>query len=435
MAVYCMIVNHCASSNSQYILCTYIQVHDLAGLLNNYKKMSRFFNETDQTTLLPVKATQLINTDKADVAEKVALSAQGRRTTAKKRALSTLTDVEELIGALVSTEANDGYVPLLPHTGVSLYYRVGTSATHLSMLTESAVLGTVSSAATPETWRRFIGQQLVLLTELMTFIVPAFFADNATMISPLGKRKARGTVRSDLTLHSKLFVPTKAKVDTGKVRSMALQYAREARVCDVHCSSVSKDLLTHIAGLTLPASHDEKTVLMLKDSKLTPTGSLLSSCSDSIMQVQCAAKLGRLSSICSLLVTMTSSEMELYRVHSSSASDIDTPSVSIAQLHGAVQLTAAAAPPAVADFVKAALERGDTLLPYYGLPRLARCMFKPNEEVAASTLNCVNARFRALLNGFRVLHFPSTEPLYQVLDALHKPYQVRLLAEVAGFCR
>jgi hypothetical protein len=151
--------------------------------------------------------------------------------------------------------------------------------------------------------------------------------------------------------------------------------------------------------------------------------------------VQCAAKLGRLPSICSLLVTMTSSEMELYRVHSSSASDIDTPSVSIAQLHGAVQLTAAAAPPAVADFVKAALERGDTLLPYYGLPRLARCMFKPNEEVAASTLNCVNARFRALLNGFRVLHFPSTEPLYQVLDALHKPYQVRLLAEVAGFCR
>ena len=201
------------------------------------QKMSRYCNETDQTTLLPVKATQLVNTDKADVAEKVALSAQGRRTAVRKRALSTLTDVEELIGALVSTEANDGYVPLLPHTGVSLYYRVGTSTTHLRMLKESAVLGTVSIAATPETWRRFVGQQLMLLTELITHCVPAFFADNAAIISPLGKRKARGTVRSDLTLHSKLFVTTKAKVDTEKVRSMALQYARVARVCDVDYSS------------------------------------------------------------------------------------------------------------------------------------------------------------------------------------------------------
>ena len=169
--------------------------------------MSPFLNETDQTTLLPVKATQLINSDKADVAEKVALSAQGKRTTAKRRALSTLTDLEELIGTLVSTEPADGYDPLLPHIEVSLYYRVGTSTAHLSMLKESAVLGTATTDATPETWRRFLGQQSILLTELMTFVVPAFFADNA-IVSPLGKRKVRGTVRSDLTLHSKLLVPS-----------------------------------------------------------------------------------------------------------------------------------------------------------------------------------------------------------------------------------
>ena len=215
----------------------------------------------------------------------------------------------------------------------------------------------------------------MLLTELMTFCIPAHFEDNAALISPLGKRKARGTVRSDLTLHSKQFVPSKARTDTDKVRSMALQYARLARVCDVDYSNVCTALFTQVAGIILPAPHDEKTVLMFNHSKLTPTGSLLNFCTDLIMQVQCAAKLGRLPSVCSLLVSTTASELELFRLHSSSMLDIDTPSVSIAQLYSGVQLSAAVAPPPVVDFVKAAFARGDTLLPYYGLPRLARKMF------------------------------------------------------------
>jgi hypothetical protein len=390
--------------------------------------MSCFQNETANTTLLPSKTLQYANIGKADKAEKVAVSAQGKRTTVKKRGLSTLTDIEELIGALVSTKAVDGYMLLLPHTIASLYYRVGTSATHLQMLSESVVIGaTTDTAATvsPEVWRRFLGQQLMLLVELMTFCVPAFFADNAATVSPLGKRKARGTVRSDLTLHTKLFVPSRAKTDTATVRSMALQYARLARICDIQYSSSNTDLFSADAGITFPAEHDEKTVLMLRESKLTPTGSLLSFCTDVIMQVQCAAKLGRLPSICSLLVSTTASEMERFKLHSNCSIDPDTPSVSIAQLLSGVQLSTGAAS-AVSDFVKAASEAKDTLLPYYGMPRLARCMFKPEEEVAASTLNGVNARFRALLNGFRVLHFPATEPLYQVLDGLHKPYQVRI---------
>jgi hypothetical protein len=39
-------------------------------------------------------------------------------------------------------------------------------------------------------------------------------------------------------------------------------------------------------------------------------------------------------------------------------------------------------------------------------------------------MNGVTSRFRALFNGFRAQRFPATEPLYQVLDGLHKPYQV-----------
>jgi hypothetical protein len=386
---------------------------------------SRFLNETNQTTLLPDKAIQLVSTSRADAAEQVALKAQGKRTTAKRRGLSTLSDIEEIIGALVQTEGTDGSFPLLPHTEATLHFCIGTSATHISMLQESQILGTAAADASPETWRRFLGAQLMLLCELITFCVPAHFADNAAVINPLGKRKARGTVRSDLTLHSKLFVPSRAKADTAAVRSIALQYARLARVCDVDYSSESTDLFTQATGIMLPVPHDEKTVMMLKDPTLTPTGTLLSFCTDVIMQVQCAAKLGRLPSVCSLLVPVVAVEMELFRLHSSCPTEIDTPSVSLSQLYSAVQLTAATAPPAVVDLVKIAFERGDTLLPYYGLPRLARCMFKPNEEVAASTLNSVNARFRALFNGFRVLKFPSTEPLYQVLDGLHRPYQVR----------
>jgi hypothetical protein len=206
--------------------------------------MSRFLNETNQTTLLPDKAIQLANTEKADAAEKEALNAQGKRTTAKRRGLSTLTDLEELIGALVKFEASEGHSPLLPHTEAALHYRVGTSALHLRMLEESAVLGTAATDSTPEKWRRFLGQQMVLLTELITFCVPAHFADNGAVINPLGKRKARGTVRSDLTLHSKLFVASKAKVDTAAVRSMALQYARLTRVCDVDPLSQSTELFT-----------------------------------------------------------------------------------------------------------------------------------------------------------------------------------------------
>jgi hypothetical protein len=364
--------------------------------------MSCFVNETKQTTLLPAEGLSNINLAKARQAEKVANS-------------------------LVCATPDNGYLPLLPHTDVALYYKVGTSKRHVDMYNESAVVlaDPAGPTATNEQWRRFIGQQLTLLAELMTFCVPAHFANNMVTINPLGKRKARGAVRSDLSLHKQSFVTTRAKADTTAVRRWALQYAREARVCDVQYNVRDTALFTHAAGLALPLEHDEKTVLMLKEPTLTPTGSLLSLCTDVIMQVQCAAVLGRLPSVCSLLVSTTQSEMDRFKAaYSGTASDEGTPCVSIAQLWSGAQLSAANAPPAVFQFVRAASDSGDTLLPYYGVYRLARCLFKPNEKITASTMNGVTSRFRTLLNGFRVQHLPATEPLYQVLDGLHKPYQV-----------
>jgi hypothetical protein len=389
--------------------------------------MSCFVNQTQQTTQLPAKGLRNINLKKARQAEEVAKLAQGKRSSAARSGPCTLTEVEELIGNLVGATPGNGYLPLLPHTDVSLYYKVGASKRHVDMYNKSAVMATdpADPAAVNEQWRRFIGQQLILLVELMTFCVPAFFTDNAATINPLGKRKARGAVRSDLSLNKQSFVPTRAKADTAAVRSFALQYARNARVCDVQYNVIDTALLGHTAGLVLPREHDEKTVLMLKEPTLTPTGSLLSFCTDVIMQVQCAAVLGRLPSVCSLLVSATKTEMDRFKAaHNGTAVDEDTPCVSIAQLWSGARLSAANAPPAVLQFVRAAAESGDTLLPYYGVYRLARCLFKPNEEITASTMNGVTSRFRTLLNGLRVLHLPHTEPLYQVLDGLHKPYQV-----------
>jgi hypothetical protein len=133
--------------------------------------------------------------------------------------------------------------------------------------------------------------------------------------------------------------------------------------------------------------------------------------------------------VCSLLVNTSQTEMDRFRAaHPVTAIDEDTPYVSVAQLWSGAQLSADKAPPAVVQFVKVAAASGDTLLPYYGLYRLARCLFKPNEEITVSTMNGVTSRFRTLFNGFRAQCFPATEPLYQVLDGLHRPFQVYKLA-------
>ena len=109
---------------------------------------------------------------------------------------------------------------LLQHTNIALYYKVGTSTTHINMFTESAALGVTQSTTTvSEQWRRFVGRQLVLLVELMIYCIPSFFVDNAATINPLGKRKARGAVRTDLSLNKQSFVATRARAGTAAVRT------------------------------------------------------------------------------------------------------------------------------------------------------------------------------------------------------------------------
>jgi hypothetical protein len=111
------------------------------------------------------------------------------------------------------------------------------------------------------------------------FLHTSLFVDNGAIANPLGKRKARGAMRSELSMNKQSFVPTRAKADTTEVRGWALQYARaQPRVCDVQYSSADTSLFVQHAGLVLPLEHDEKTVLMLKEPTLTPTGSLLSCC-------------------------------------------------------------------------------------------------------------------------------------------------------------
>eukprot|EP00953_Heterococcus_sp_UTEX-ZZ885_P009889 5792-Heterococcus_DN1.PRE.1 len=136
--------------------------------------MSCFVNEAKQTTLLPAKGLRNINLKKARQAEEVATSAQGKRSSAGRSGPCTLTEVEELIGSLVCATPGNGCLPLLPHTDVALYYKVGTSKRHVDMYNESAVIlaDPDGPAATNEQWRRFIGQQLTLLAELMTILCP-----------------------------------------------------------------------------------------------------------------------------------------------------------------------------------------------------------------------------------------------------------------------
>jgi hypothetical protein len=60
-------------------------------------------------------------------------------------------------------------------------------------------------------WRRFVGQQLMLLTELMILVVPAFFADSSAIFNPSVKRKRMGATRNELHLHAAHFVNHRLK--------------------------------------------------------------------------------------------------------------------------------------------------------------------------------------------------------------------------------
>jgi hypothetical protein len=189
----------------------------------------------------------------------------GRRN--KKR--SSLTRCSrELIHSLVFTTLGNGYALLLPHTTAALYFKAGHNQRLVSMFNNSVVMGSTSTMASEEIWRRYIGQQLMLLTELMVFCVPNYYADHS-VYPRLGKGKGRG--RSAMDRH-KHFVNVQAHVDTAAARSMALQCARLARACDVHYDVEDTEVVVAVSGLRLPEQRDEMASFMLRNTSLTPKG-------------------------------------------------------------------------------------------------------------------------------------------------------------------
>eukprot|EP00953_Heterococcus_sp_UTEX-ZZ885_P042055 21408-Heterococcus_DN1.PRE.4 len=214
----------------------------------------RFCNETKRTTLLPSADIRNENTTRADEAEKIVLSARGKSPP-----------------VLAS-------VPI--HSQKWKRSSMTFTAKHIAMLNESApmsasagsaklsFLQTLESEETAmsleEGWRRFLGQLLMLLTELMVLVVPAFFTDSSAIFNPSAKRKRMGATRNELNLHAAHFVKSQAKIDSAVVRNIAVSYARKARVCDVVYHSSDTALFVDVAGLQLPAAHDLKTIFMLR---------------------------------------------------------------------------------------------------------------------------------------------------------------------------
>eukprot|EP00953_Heterococcus_sp_UTEX-ZZ885_P036201 18663-Heterococcus_DN1.PRE.1 len=387
-----------------------------------------FSNHTPQTSLLPEASLGSANTTKAVAAQKTALAAANLRSVKERYGPCTVNDLEELIGCLVQKSAANGYKRLLPHTDLPLFFRPGVNDKHIKMLNESTHLQQATvlhkTLTMDETWRCFLGQQLMLLTELIIVCVPAYFQDNAKLTNTLGKRKSRGAVRSDMNLHSEMFVSAATKTDTSLTRSMALQYATLARVCDVQYGSSDTDLFLDMSGLQLPKECDVKTFFMLSERNMTPKGALLTACTDAIMQVQTAARLGRLPSMCSVLICITRSELQCLEQYTGTI--IETPCISIAQLSTAAELTCDVIPKALALFIEAAADRGDVLHPYYGIQRVARCLLKTHEELSASAKNSINCRLKSIFNGYRALRYPVSEPLFQLLEGQHKLYQTQI---------
>jgi hypothetical protein len=139
----------------------------------------RFCNETKKTTLLPPADIRSANTTRADEAEKIVVSARGKRSTCARQRPHTLTEVEALIDDLVRLGEADGYHELLPGSGI--YYCCGSTAKHIAMLNESAPMSASADSArlsciqtleseetamsVEEGWRRFLRQCTAILVQ------------------------------------------------------------------------------------------------------------------------------------------------------------------------------------------------------------------------------------------------------------------------------
>jgi hypothetical protein len=142
--------------------------------------------------------------------------------------LSTYAEIEEFIGSHVSTTPAVGFAPLCGNNssnGAKLYYKTSLGPHHIHNFNDSMVMGG-SAVATEAMVRRFVGQQLMLLTELMTFCVHHYLKEGSSS-------KQRGAKRTEPDLFHLNFVKVKLPADSAAARAMALQFAKVARVCDV----------------------------------------------------------------------------------------------------------------------------------------------------------------------------------------------------------
>jgi hypothetical protein len=119
------------------------------------------------------------------------------------------------------------------------------------MFNDSMVMGRTSTMTSEEMLRRYTGQQLMLLIELILFCVPQF-------LTPGSNKKQRGQDRTNLEKHVNNFAKLKPEDNTVNTRAMALQYAKLARVCDVMYDDASTELFMTESGMSkkMVASHE-----------------------------------------------------------------------------------------------------------------------------------------------------------------------------------
>jgi hypothetical protein len=370
------------------------------------------------TNFLPDVATIANNKRTAEETEEIVKRARPPQPKKSSRPV-TLKVLENFISSNVKARATKGFERLLP--GAELYFKKTLSKSHNSMFLNSMVVGKESTGASQEMLRRFLCQQLMLLFELIVFCVPAYFADHSATLG--SNNKKRGEKRADKTKHHEFFVSVSSQEET---RAMALQFARLAHVRDVMYDNESTELFVTVNGLKVPEEHNEKTYFMLLNTAMTPKSGLNTACSHTIMQVQTAAKLGRLPSVTSTLLCVFASELVLFNECYSDVAIVDTIYSNLDMLKAAVTLNDVqnSAPPALVASILAATERKDTLHPYCTIPRLARLIFKHGEEIVNSTKNSINSNFKGVCNAYRALNYPTTEPVYMLLDTEHKLYQV-----------
>jgi hypothetical protein len=237
-----------------------------------------------KTSFLPDDATIAYNKGISKETEEVVKRARPPKPTKVSR-LETLKHLEEFITSYVKTAPAKDFERLLPDA--ELYCKTKLGPCHTDMFNNSMVMGRTSTMTSKEMLRRFIGQQLMLLIDLMVFCVPEYFADHSAVLG--SNNKKRGEKRADKTKQHKNFVDVPAQEDTASTRAMALQFARLAHVRDVMYDDESTELFATVSGLEVPEQHDEKTYFMLLNTALTPTGTLNTACSYTIMQVQTAA--------------------------------------------------------------------------------------------------------------------------------------------------